>query len=715
MSALRRLIDFYGIQAHLLWEWRAGRRALVKRGLFSFVIAWISFAVTAWAIPGILVTDVASVAIAVVVIALLYALVRPIFLALVAPISLLLVGVASIVFQVFVIGILGPLVPGIDVTDVGAAFWGSWVFAIVHTFLSAVVALDQEQSYYASLVRQLAVRRADVVRTDQPGLVIVQIDGLSHPVLRNQVRAGRVPVMSRWLRARRMRLGRWEVMLPSQTSASQAGILHGDNDRIPAFRWYEKATRRLLVSNRPHDAAEIVRRVSNGEGLLSRGGVSIGNLVTGDASRSFMTMAALAEGTRGIGRPRDFYGFFVSPHNYLRVVFQTVGEIGKELVQARRQARAGIEPRMPRGFPYPIARAVTNILLRGLQTSLIIEEMYRGTPVIYADYTDYDEIAHHSGPERAEAFDALDGVDRTLGALERAAADAARPYRFVVLSDHGQTLGATFQQRYGVTLQDTVHALMGGRASVESATGRVEEWGAVNTFLSEFTRGIGVGPAIARRALRSRTRDGLVELGRRVEAAPPAEPAAAVGEAPDLVVCPSGNLALIYFNARVERLTVEHLAELHPGLVEALANHPGIGLLLVRSEAHGAIAVGRRGIRYLDAERVVGEDPVAPFGPYAIASLRGLDAMDNVGDIAAISVLDPDTEEVAAFEELIGSHGGIGGWQTKGFILYPADWEVTEDPLLGAPAVYRQLRSWMEAMGLPVGPRSGVEGSPDLR
>src|SRR3972149_2015749 len=107
---------------------------------------------------------------------------------------------------------------------------------------------------------------------DQPGLVIVKIDGLSHPVLRNQVRAGRVPVMSRWLRARRMRLGRWEVMLPSQTSASQAGILHGDNDRIPAFRWYEKATRRLLVSNRPHDAAGIVPRGSSGGGVVGPGG-----------------------------------------------------------------------------------------------------------------------------------------------------------------------------------------------------------------------------------------------------------------------------------------------------------------------------------------------------------------------------------------------------------------------------------------------------------
>ena len=59
--------------------------------------------------------------------------------------------------------------------------------------------------------------------------------------------------------------------------------------------------------------------------------------------------------------------------------------------------------------------------------------MLRGTSIIYATFTDYDEIAHHSGPQRAEALDALDGVDRVLGSLERAMEDAPRPYRFVVL------------------------------------------------------------------------------------------------------------------------------------------------------------------------------------------------------------------------------------------------------------------------------------------
>ena len=94
---------------------------------------------------------------------------------------------------------------------------------------------------------------------------------------------------------------------------------------------------------------------------------------------------------------------------------------------------------MHRGMPYPVARAATNVALRDLSTSLVIEEMYRGTPVIYVDYTDYDEIAHHSGPERGETFDALDGVDRAIATLEKAAESAPRPYRFVIVSDHGQT------------------------------------------------------------------------------------------------------------------------------------------------------------------------------------------------------------------------------------------------------------------------------------
>ena len=121
---------------------------------------------------------------------------------------------------------------------------------------------------------------------------------------------------------------------------------------------------------------------------------------------------------------------------------------------------------MHRGMKYAGMRAASNVLLRDVNVALIIEEMYRGTNVIYADFTDYDELAHHCGPERVESFQALDGVDAAIATLVKATDEAPRPYKFVVLSDHGQSLGETFKQRYGVSLGEVVRDLMSGRATL---------------------------------------------------------------------------------------------------------------------------------------------------------------------------------------------------------------------------------------------------------
>src|SRR5262249_62323847 len=104
--------------------------------------------------------------------------------------------------------------------------------------------------------------------------------------------------------------------------------------------------------------------------------------------------------------------------------------------------------------------------------------------VIYADFTDYDELAHHCGPERVESFEALDGVDKAIGALVKATEDAPRPYKFVVLSDHGQSLGATFLQRYGVSLGEFVRSLMSGRATIVGAKTQGEGSTRVNSLPS---------------------------------------------------------------------------------------------------------------------------------------------------------------------------------------------------------------------------------------
>ena len=137
----------------------------------------------------------------------------------------------------------------------------------------------------------------------------------------------------------------------------------------------------------------------------------------------------------------------------------------------------------------------------------------------------------------------------------------------------------------------------------------------------------------------------------------------------------SGNLGLVWFTGHDHRLTVEELEDLHPELVSTLAAHPGVGVLMVRSSEHGAVAFGPKGVRYLDEDRVEGEDPTAIFGEHTIMSLKREDAMTHAPDLLLLSQYDPEMGEVAAFEELIGSHGGLGGFQTRPFILHPKEWD----------------------------------------
>jgi uncharacterized membrane protein YvlD (DUF360 family) len=688
------VLDLYKTQVRILWNWRGGPWALTKRILITVLVSTVSFMATAWLLPGISVVRIVDAIIAVILMGLFNVLVRPLLLALVAPRSLVLTGILVIVLQVVVFLVVVPIAPGVQVDGFFSALIGSFIYAAINTTLTAILGVDTGGSYFGLLVQNL-LSTGGAPRSDKPGVVIVQIDGLAHPILAGRVRAGSVNTMASWIRSGSHTLSKWEAILPSMTSASQAGILHGNNDGIPAFRWYERDRQKLMVSSNPVDAAELVRRLSNGEGLLSNNGVSICNLVTGDATRAYVTTAAIKDESQGIGDSKAFLSFFLSPSGYLRSFTLFVGEFVKERYQARRTHRSGVQPQMHRGMKYAGMRAASNVLLRDVNVSLIIEEMYRGANVIYADFTDYDELAHHCGPERVESFEALDGVDRAIGTLAKAAQDAPRPYRFIILSDHGQSLGLTFKQRYGQSLGEVVRDLMGGRANVVQTETKAEGSTFVNSFLSEITQSTGVGPTVARAALANKTHDGVVDLDEE-EVPPPAD-------ASTIAVVGSGNLGLVYFTGHDHRLTVKELEELHPGLIGKLAEHPGVGLLMVHSQVHGPIAFGPKGTRYLEEDRVEGEDPTEIFGPHTVMSLLREDAMPHAPDLLLLSEYDPVMGEVAAFEELIGSHGGLGGPQTEPFILHPSDWTLDEEVPLGAPAIYRNIRRWLESIGIKLG------------
>ena len=707
---MRRVIEFYKLQIHVMRTWRPSGGSRVRRILVTLVMSIVAFAFAVLLTPGITVGGDygfwTTAIVSAIILGILNVAVRPLFIAIFASVSVIAVFAATLIFQVVSFFILPFFVDGLTVSGLIPALIGSLIYALILTILTAIFSVSQDDSYWALLVQQLATDAADTKKTEQPGLVVIQVDGLPHDVLSRQVRAGRVPHLAQWLRSEKYHLAKWDALLPPTTPASQAGILHGNNDGIPAFRWYEKDTGTIMVANHPEDAVVIGKRISNGEGLLSNGGASVGNLFSGDAARSYITMATIKDPSQGLGKSQTFFSFFASPTNYLHTLVLFIGEIVKEYWQARRQERAGIVPRMHRGMPYPVARAATNVALRNLSTSLVIEEMYRGAPTIFVDYTDYDEIAHHSGPERPESLDALDGVDAAIATLVKAADAAPRPYRFVIVSDHGQSLGATFLQRYGVTLGDVIRELMGGEANVAAATARVEEWGPTNAFLSEAVQVKGVSGRLARTALRNRTEDGVVELGPTMAAEKKDEKIdkETPAERPDMIWMASGNLGLVFFPQMPGRATLEDMDAAYPGMIEALSNHPGVGAMLIRSEAHGPIVVGRDGINYLTEDRVEGKDPVAQFGGKAKEAFLRLDWMQHCPDISVVSMYDPEFDEIAAFEELIGAHGGLGGPQVRPILMHPAEWELDED-IVGAEAVYRQIRRWAEReLGLRFGP-----------
>jgi len=297
--------------------------------------------------------------------------------------------------------------------------------------------------------------------------------------------------------------------------------------------------------------------------------------------------------------------------------------------------------------------------------------MLSGRPAVYATFASYDEVAHHSGLERADTMEALRKLDQQFARIERARRYAPRPYELVVLSDHGQTQGATFKQRNGYGLDDLVERSLRRGEVVEVASGDEQEAMVAHS----------VNEAIGRRPKSGATGD---------------------VSGSDAVVLGSGNLGLVYLMEEKRRLTLEELDERHPELIPALREHPHIGWILVHSAQDGPLVLGRDGTHYLKGGRVVGTDPLAPFSPTAARHLLRTDGFTNVADLMVGSFYDPALDEACAFEELISFHGGLGGQQTRPFILHPAGLAPPDDPIIGAESVHAVLS----------GRRAALQGGP---
>jgi uncharacterized membrane protein YvlD (DUF360 family) len=642
--------------------WRPGRP---KFRPLAVILAWILSAAAllaaAWVVPGAHVNNFWSALVAVAVIAVLNALLPPIVAALRLPLMLVLGLLLTLVLDALMLLAADKLTDGDLAID---SFWSALGVALVASavgvVLDVIFGTNDDDTYTYRVIQRIARRSGEQTITDAPGIIFLEIDGLGLPVLQRAMRDGSAPNMARWLQDGSHDLAEWETDLSSQTGASQAGILLGSNENVPAFRWVVKESAKLVACSGPADCAEIERTHSTGRGLLANGGASRGNLLSGEADHVILTVSRLEAEKRA--NP-GYRAFFANGFNVVRVLVLFFWEVVLELSAASRERRRDVRPRGHRGVIYSFMRAAMCVFVRDLIVYGVLTDMMKGRPAVYATFSSYDEVAHHSGLERADTMEALRKLDQQFGRIERARAYAARPYEIVVLSDHGQTQGATFKQRNGYGLDDLVQRSLTGGGDVAEVAGGDEQTAMVGHALAEATG-----------TKKKRPKNDVSDR--------------------EVVVLGSGNLGLVYLMSEPRRLTMEEIESDHPQLLTALREHPHVGWLLVRSESAGPVVLGARGTRYLADDRVVGEDPLASFPPNAARHLRRTDGFENVADIMVGSFYDAKLDEGCAFEELISFHGGMGGTQTRPFLLYPSQLQLPEEPIVGAAEVHDLLLAW---------------------
>ena len=631
------------------------------------VIAWVTaaaaVALAAGIVPGFELEQSGAAFAVAAAIALLNALVPPVLAALRLPFMLAAGFLLVLVADALLLQAAAELVADdVRVDSFGDALLAALVMSAASVVLEIILGTNDDDAYTLRVTRRIARRQGAIAPTDVPGIVFLEIDGLALPILRDAMRDGSAPNMARWIAEAGYRLAEWEPDLSSQTGASQAGILLGSNEDIPAFRWVEKETGRVIACSSPADCAELERRLATGRGLLADGGTSRGNLLSGEAEETILTVSRVdAERRANPG----YRAFLANGFNVTRALVLFVWEVVLEVTAAARAARRDVRPRGHRGGAYPLMRAAMCVIVRDLIVFGVLTDMMRGRPAMYATFSSYDEVAHHSGLQRADTLEALRKLDQQFGRIASARRYAPRPYELVVLSDHGQTQGATFKQRNGYGLDELVgRSLANGR--VADLAGGDEQDAMVQTAVKEATG----------RKAEKRAKNDVSGL--------------------EAVVLGSGNLGLVYLMEVDRRLTLEELEERHPKLIASLREHPHIGWLLVHSSQRGAVVLGPSGTNYLDEGRIDGEDPLAPFSPTAAQHLLRTDRFPHVADIMVGSFYDPVLDEGCAFEELISFHGGLGGPQTRPFILYPPGLAAPAEPIVGAAAVHEILLGWRQ-------------------
>src|SRR5947209_3365759 len=260
----------------------------------ALLVGAVAVSASGLLVAGVHVESFAGALLAAALIGVLNAILPPIVAALRLPYTLVLGFLAVLALDAAILLLVSDIIPAdFKVDSFGSALVAALLVSAASTVLEVIVGVNDDDAYSLRVIERVARRQGAQLRTDTPGIIFLEVDGLAAPVLRRAIRDGNAPVLAGWLDSGTHRVLEWETDLSSQTGASQAGILLGSNDDIPAFRWVEKETGKMMSCSAPADCAEIERRRASGRGLLVDGGASRGNLLSGEAGEVILTVSRI--------------------------------------------------------------------------------------------------------------------------------------------------------------------------------------------------------------------------------------------------------------------------------------------------------------------------------------------------------------------------------------------------------------------------------------
>jgi len=547
---------------------------------------------------------------------------------------------------------------------------------------------------------------------------MLQIDALAYSDLRRALDLGHCPTIGRLL-GESFELRRWFCGLPSATPYCQAGMFHGENGGIPAFRFYDRRARKVITCNAPHGVQYIRDRIHS-PGALA-GGSSYVNLMDGDAQTVAFTVATREKLSvyQRLGGTRMAFLILLHPLRMVRMILQGALEW---LLEEWERARGELAGRVTHSEGiFPFIRILSNVVIRELQTMAILLDVYLGVPIIYSTFMQYDELAHHFGPSSRQALSDLRRTDSRISEIWRMAQLAGgRGYDLVILSDHGMTPALSYRVRFGESLGATVQRLLDEAPSTGAPRPRAlasyaedSEYADVGPEVVEAVAQLTPASFGARKVIR-RFRDWLrSRYGLREIIFPEKY---RVDRINDVVVTYSSCLALIYFAASEERLTLERITAdpRWSALYTRLVAHPGIGLVATVGSAGISLAskYGRGILRDGRIEVISGENPLAVFGTesYVLRAVESLVRQENAGDCVLFGAF--DGHDIISFDDQVGAHGSAGGDQVYPFIISPRTLGLAGEALEDARDIHRTVLARYAAANAPNAPPEAARLTP---